>query len=294
MNEAGAEEPKTKNPKQKIMKLICDSGATKAEWCLLNNGKKKFIQTEGISPYFLSAAEIKELVTGEVGSKVKQEVSEVYFYGTGLFDADNVKMMKKVLQQCFPGAKVSADHDMLGAAHALCGNEKGIVCNLGTGTFSCYYNGKKITTSRPGDGYVLGDEGSGAYLGKKVIQHYLYKIFDEELMYRFDEVYSTNRSEIIDKVYRKPFPNRYLASYALFLAENRGHYMVENILEDGINDFFFYHLNKFPEAWKSPIYFTGSVAFGFKDVLKNLCESYGFELGKVLQKPMPGLIAYHR
>lgn len=276
------------------MKLICDSGSTKAEWCLLNNGRKKSFNTTGISPYFLSPGEIKELVCKEVASKIKHKIDELHFYGAGLFDPANAKMMKRNLQQCFPGAKVSANHDMLGAAHALCGLEKGVVCNLGTGTFSCYYNGRKIVTSRPGAGYILGDEGSGAYLGKKVIQHYLYKIFDEELMYRFDEMYNTDRSEIIDKVYRKPFPNRYLASFAIFLSENRGHYMVENILEDGINDFFFYHLSKFPEAWKLPINFTGSVAFGFKDVLKTICESYGFELGKVLQTPMPGLIAYHR
>jgi glucosamine kinase len=140
---------------------------------------------------------------------------------------------------------------------------------------------------------VLGDEGSGAYLGKKVLQHYLYEIFDEDLLYRFNEKYHTDRNEILENVYRKPFPNRYLASFALFLAENRGHYMVENILEDGINDFFFYHLAKYPEIWKIPVNFVGSIAFGFKDVLQQLCKSYQFELGKVIQRPMKGLIDYH-
>jgi len=274
-------------------KLIADSGATKAEWCLINNGKVKTIATQGISPYFLSPAEITAVLQKELVSKIKADVDEVHFYGTGLFDPANAKMIKKILQMLFPASKVFADHDMLAAARALCGHNKGIACNLGTGTFSCYYDGKKIVKSRPGPGFILGDEGSGAYLGKKVVQYYLYEIFDEDLAYRFDQKYNTNRAEIIDNVYRKPFPNRYLASFALFLAENRGHYMIENILEDGINDFFFYHLAKYPEVWKLPVNFVGSVAHGFKDVLNQLCHSYEFELGNVLKKPMKGLIEYH-
>jgi N-acetylglucosamine kinase-like BadF-type ATPase len=204
-----------------------------------------------------------------------------------------VKLVKKVLMQVFAGATVYASHDIMGAARALCGDQKGVVANLGTGTFSCYYDGKKIVKSRPGPGYVLGDEGSGAYLGKKVLQYYLYEIFDEDLQYRFTQKYHTDRNEILENVYRKPFPNRYLASFAMFLAENRGHYMVENILEDGLNDFFFYHLSKYPEVWKLPVNFTGSISFGFRDVLQHLCNSYEFELGKVIQKPMKGLIEYH-
>ena len=275
------------------IKLIADSGATKAEWCLVNKGKKKIIFTQGISPYFLSSGEIKKLLLKELKPKIKVVVEKIYFYGTGLFDTRNVTIIKKVLQQVFPGSKVYADHDMLGAARALCGKKKGIACNLGTGIFSCYYDGKKIGKGRPGTGYVLGDEGSGAYLGKKVIQYYLYEIFDEDLKYRFDKKYHTNRDEILQNVYRKPFPNRYLASFALFLAENRGHYMIENIIEDGLNDFFFYHLAKYPEVWKLPVNFVGSVAYGFKDVLEQLCGNYGFELGKVLKNPMQGLVEYH-
>lgn len=274
-------------------KLIADSGSTKAEWCLINDGKLKTIVTQGISPYFLSPEEIKKLLKKDLRAKIKVRLDEIHFYGTGLFDPANVSMMKKVLKQVFPDSKIYADHDIMGAARALCGTGKGIACNLGTGIFSCYYDGKKILKSRPGLGYALGDEGSGAYLGKKVVQYYLYEIFDEELNYRFNKKYNINRAEILDNVYRKPFPNRYLASFALFLAENRGHYMIENILEDGLNDFFFYHLAKYPEVWKMPVNFVGGVAYGFRDVLKQLCNSYEFELGKVLKKPINGLVTYH-
>jgi glucosamine kinase len=153
---------------------------------------------------------------------------------------------------------------------------------------------KKIVKNRPGLGYVLGDEGSGAYLGKKVIQYYLYNTFDEELKLKFDQKYNTSGVEMLENVYKKPLPNRYLAGFSLFLAENRGHYMIENILEDGLNDFFFYHLRKYKEAWTLPISFVGGIAYGFKDVLQELCKSYEFELGKVLKNPMEGLIEYHR
>ncbi|MGB3005974.1 MAG: N-acetylglucosamine kinase, partial [Chitinophagaceae bacterium] len=145
----------------------------------------------------------------------------------------------------------------------------------------------------PGLGYVLGDEGSGAYLGKRVIQYYLYGTFDDELRGRFDLTYTTNKSEILENVYKKPLPNRYLAGFARFLAENRGHYMIENIIEDCLNDFFFNHLCKYREAWTMPIHFAGSVAFGFKDVLQQLCNSYEFELGSIMKAPMEGLIKYH-
>lgn len=275
------------------VKLIADSGATKTEWCLLGGGRKKTIITQGISTYFLTAKEIADVLTKELKPKIKHPIDEIHFFGTGLFDPANKRTMKGVLREVFPGVKANVDDDITAAARALCGNQKGIACNLGTGTFSCYYDGKKIVKSRPGPGYVLGDEGSGAYLGKKVLQYYLYEIFDEDLKYLFDKKYNTNRAEILQNVYRKPFPNRYLASFALFLAENRGHYMVENILEDGLNDFFFYHLIKYPEIWKLPVNFVGSIALGFRDVLQQLCNNYEFELGKVIKRPMEGLVDFY-
>ena len=140
----------------------------------------------------------------------------------------------------------------------------------------------------------MGDEGSGAYLGKKVIQYYLYDTFDEELRDRFAATYNTTAAEILENVYKKPLPNRYLAGFTKFLADNRDHYMIENIIEDGLNDFFFTHLCKYKEVWNMPVNFAGSVAFGFKDVLQQLCNSYEFELGRIMKNPIEGLVEYHR
>jgi N-acetylglucosamine kinase-like BadF-type ATPase len=276
------------------VKLIADSGATKCEWCLLNNGKKKTFFTIGISPYFLSQEQIIDMLQKDLLPKLKNvQVEEVHFYGTGLGNPNNAVIISKALKKLFKGAVLKVNTDLLAAARALCGNEKGIACILGTGANSCYYNGKKVVKNNASIGFILGDEGSGAYLGKKVVQYFLYETFDEDLHSRFNARFGTNKVEILENVYKQPLPNRYLASFTIFLAENRGHYMVENIIEDGLNDFFFNHLYKYRESWTTPINFIGSVAFGFKDVLQDLCNSYELELGRVLKNPMEGLVKYH-
>jgi N-acetylglucosamine kinase-like BadF-type ATPase len=276
--------------------LIADSGATKCEWYLAETKKKgKTVFTQGISPYFLNTPQIEEILRNELLPGLKKaNVDAIYYYGTGCSNPDNVKLVKKALKNVFKGAETEVTHDLMAAARALCGREKGIAAILGTGCNSCYYNGSKVVKNSPGLGYVLGDEGSGAYLGKKALQYYLYQTYDDELKFKFEAKYKgINAVEILDNIYKKPFPNRYLASFTVFLAENRGHYMIENIIEDGINDFFFTHLCKYGESWKLPIHFTGGVSFIFQDIVKELCHSYEFELGQILSNPMEGLVKYH-
>lgn len=277
------------------IQLIADSGATKCDWCLIANGKTRKISTQGISPYFLTKEQIIELLQKELLPKLKGiVVQEVHFYGTGLSNPHNKTTIQKVLQQLFPKATRAVETDLLAAARALCGRNKGIACILGTGSNSCYFNGKRIVKNSPGIGYILGDEGSGAYLGKKLVQYYLYDTMDASLKAAFEKRFGQTRESILENVYKKPLANRYLASFAVFLAENRGHYMVENILEDGCNEFFFHHLLKYKEIQQLAVHFTGSIAFGFKDVLQELCNHYAIKLGKVLKTPMQGLIQYHQ
>jgi N-acetylglucosamine kinase-like BadF-type ATPase len=277
------------------VKLIADSGATKAEWCLMKGKKRKIFFTTGISPYLMTTEQIIKLLNKELKSAIKKEaIAEIHYYGTGCGNSENVKNIRKALKEVFPSArKINVDTDITGAARAVCGHSKGIACILGTGSNACFYNGKRIAKSSPGLGYVLGDEGSGAYMGRKVIQHFLYNTFEGDLMTRFDNKFKTNRMEILDHVYRQPLPNKYMASFALFLSENRGHYMIENIIEDSFNDFFFNHIYKFKESWKYPVNFVGGVSFAFKDVLKELCKGYGLQLGKIMKNPMEGLVEYH-
>jgi N-acetylglucosamine kinase-like BadF-type ATPase len=276
------------------IQLLADSGSTKAEWCLLANGKKKqHLFTQGISPYFLNKEQIVLLLRKELAPQLKQMPDAVFYYGTGCGAADKMRLVQSALKVVFPDAAITVKHDLFGAARALCGDDKGVVAILGTGSNSGYFNGNRIVKNNPGLGYILGDEGSGTYLGKKVLQHVLYNTFEPELMDRFYEMYPTNAAEILDKVYKQPLPNRYLAGFTTFLAENRGHFMVENIIEDGLNDFFFYHIYKYSESWRLPVHFTGSIAYVFRDVLQDLCNAYELELGTVLKNPMEGLLRYH-
>jgi glucosamine kinase len=275
--------------------LIADSGSTKCEWCFISNGRKQIINTQGASPYFLNEAQIILMMRGELLPALKKKKpAKIYFYGTGCASAVNRGIVRRAIRNIFPDASIEVQHDLTGAARALCGRGKGIVAILGTGSNSGYYNGNKIIHNSPGLGYVLGDEGSGAYLGKKVLQHYLYRTFDKELVKNFNRDYHVNAAAILNDVYKKPLPNRYIASYAMFLKRYRGHYMIENIIEDGLSDFFSIHLSKYPESGRVPVFFTGSVAFGFQDILKELCKVSGWPVGKFLAKPMSGLIAYHK
>jgi glucosamine kinase len=278
------------------VQLIADSGSTKAEWSLLGAGETRRYFTTGISPFFLNAAQIQELIEKELLPQLPPDVqiAEVHYYGTGCLQRKSAEIMQSALKAVWPVASIDVKHDLMGAARALCGKEPGIASILGTGSNSCFFDGTVIKKNNPGLGYVLGDEGSGALLGKKLLQYYLYNTFDEDLKGRFDAQYNTNHEEILENVYRKPSPNRYLAEFAKFLGENRGHFIVENILEDGLNEFFFNHIYKYSESWTHPLHFTGSIAWHFQDILKELCDLYELQMGRILRSPMDGLIAYHQ
>ena len=277
------------------VRIIADSGSTKCEWCIINGNKKKVILTKGINPYFMTIEETVQVLSEELVPALKKNtVDAIHFYGTGLGNINNVLKIKTALKQIFGKAKIEIQTDLVGAARAMCNKEKGVVCILGTGSNSCYYNGKTIVKNHASLGYILGDEGSGAYLGKQVIRYYLYNTFDDDLRSRFDAKYVTTTHDIIENTYTQPFANRYLASFTTFLAENRGHYMIENILEDGFSEFFYHHIYKYRESWTHPIHFVGGVAFAFKDILKEMCGSFELEFGKVSASPMKGLIEYHK
>ncbi|MRG47094.1 N-acetylglucosamine kinase [Chitinophaga sp. SYP-B3965] len=276
------------------VKLVADSGSTKTEWCLMDGKERRTFFTQGLSPYFLTGLQIEELVRAELLSQLGDTIPDlVFFYGTGCGTEHNRNLVHKSLHAVWPHAKVEVNHDLMGAARALCGNKSGIVSILGTGSNSCYYDGKEIVKNNPGLGYILGDEGSGTFLGKKVVQYYLYQTFDDEMRFRFDQKFNVTQADILENVYRQPLPNRYLAAFTPFLAENRGHYMIENILEDGLNEFFFTHIYKYSESWTSPLHFTGSIAWHFRDILEELCQLYELQLGRILKNPMDGLSVYH-
>lgn len=275
--------------------LLADSGSTKTDWRLIRKGKKPVtFKTTGINPLLQTQEEIMAVLSNEMQwDPKKHEAEKIFFYGSGTGGTQRQKQVADVLKKFFNNKNVEVQTDMMAAARALCGDEKGIICILGTGSNSCYYNGKAIKEQQASLGYIAGDEGSGNYMGKRILQYYAYKTFDAELSLYFEQLFGNDLSLILNKLYREPFPNRYLAQFVQLLVENRGHYMVENILEDCLNDFFHHHILKYRQSWKYPIHFTGSVAYFFKDIIEDICNQYELEIGKIEQSPMKGLMTYH-
>jgi glucosamine kinase len=276
--------------------LIADSGSSKTDWCLIGSNKKtRHFQTPGLNPFFRSEADCLKLLAEELKIKPgKEDIAKIVFYGAGVKDKKQSAFIEKILKKHFGVKNAEAHSDMLGAARATCGTEKGISCILGTGSNSCFYNGKKIAVQNPSLGFIIGDEGSGTYLGKKVLQYFFYNTFDEDLKASFRHKYGDDLSEILHKIYKDPLANRYLASFTQFLIEQRGHYMVENIIEDAFIDFYQRHVLKYRESWKYPIHFVGTVAYEFRDIIHSLHEQYGLDTGNILKSPAEGLIKFHK
>ncbi len=276
--------------------LIADSGSTKTDWALIRPGKKtKHLRTSGMNPFFKTEKACFALLEEELDLNPKKNpVDEIVFYGAGIKNKAKASFIEHILKQHFGIKKVSAHSDMLGAARATCGAEKGICTIMGTGSNSCYYNGKKVAVQHPSLGFIVGDEGSGTYLGKRVLQYYFYNTFDEDLAESFRQKYGSDLPAILEQIYGKPGANRYLASFTEFLIEHRGHYMVENILEDAFLDFYQRHVMKYRESWKYPIHAVGAVAYTFKDILLSTHEQLGLSTGSIIQSPMEGLLRFHQ
>jgi N-acetylglucosamine kinase-like BadF-type ATPase len=278
------------------MILIADSGSTKSEWGILSGHDTEFIRTQGISPYFLNTDQIKILLQQELlpGIPDPADISEIYYYGTGCTAPGTISIVFNALTVLFPAATIHITYDLLAPAHALCGGNKGIACILGTGSNSCYYNGEKVEKNIPGLGYILGDEGGGAYLGKMIIAEFLYGNLDEELDRVFEERFGIDKDTLLEKVYSSSLPNRFLALFSLFFSEHRGHPAIEKLLKQGLDDFFTKHIMKYAESKNVPIHFTGSIAWAYRDILLELCKNHGFQLGKIVKEPMKDLVNYHR
>lgn len=276
--------------------LVADSGSTKTDWCLLKKGKKPIhFSTQGINPYLQSKDAIVETLKKELPwNNAKYKADHLSYFGAGASNPEKQLFLHNILKAHFGIKKTEVEGDMLAACRALCGTKSGIVCILGTGSASCYYDGKKIKEQRPSLGYIAGDEGGGNYMGKRILQYYAYGTFDAELKTGFEMRFGNDIRQIINTLYHQPNPNRYLASFVTLLKDTRGHYMVENIIEDCLNDFFHTSILKHRNSWKLPLYFSGSVAYEFRDVLESLCNQYELEIGDVIKSPMDGLIKYYK
>ena len=277
------------------MLLIADSGSTKTDWCLCNQGAiVQNIQTQGINPYHQTEEAIEEVLRKELLPQFEAQSSQprVIFYGSGCANETACNRIKEALFKVLGSEDVTVHSDLLGAARALCGHEEGIACVLGTGSNSCLYNGKEITANTPPLGYILGDEGSSAVLGRRLVGDCLKNQLPEAIRDEFLAEYQLTQEIILEKVYRQPLANRFLASLTPFLSKHREVPEVHKLLVESFTDFFVRNVKQYRRPWL-PIHFVGSIANAFPAELKEAAESLGMELGTILQSPMEGLIKYH-
>lgn len=281
------------------MLLIADSGSTKTDWRLIdNNGQSRQFHTIGFNPFFqdstMIANELKEnLLPAISGILQNKEELHIYFYGAGCSSAEKRDIVKTALQHVFPKAGVYVEHDLLAAARALCGDKEGIAAIMGTGSNSCYYNGKEIVSNVASLGFILGDEGSGAYIGKHFIQDYLNQDLPKKIESTFRETYRLGKEEILDAVYRQSMPSRFLASFSKFINEHRNEQYFIGLVDHNFEQFFTKHICKYDNHREVKLSCVGSVAYHYRDTLLDVAARKGVKIDKIIESPITDLANYH-
>lgn len=282
------------------MILTADSGSTKCHWALVEgkgaSEESKIIETRGINPVTCSSEQVKEIIAEGLLPQIKStEVEGIYFYGAGcIANAPATLELQRTLQEIFPQVTtIVVATDMLGAAHALCGHDKGIVCILGTGSNSAFYDGEQLAKNVPPLGYVLGDEGGGANLGKTFVSNALKGLMPSEIVDLMYEECQTSYAQIIESVYRKPNANRYLASFVPFMARHRDRAEIRRCIDLAFDNFIERNLLQYPDVEKLPINFVGSIAAVFEQELTEALSRHSLTLGKIERSPIGGMVKYH-
>lgn len=276
------------------MILIADSGSTKTDWCIAQAGKEiRRITTAGTNPFFQSPEEISDELSHSLFPEIAgHAISNIYFYGAGIISQEKKDILSGIFGSQL-SAPVEVNSDLMAAARSLCGTSPGIACILGTGSNSCLYNGIEITEQTSPLGFILGDEGSGAYLGKHLIADYLKGLLPKDVADVFSEKYGFTRDIILERVYRGTFPSRFLASLTPFLLENISNEAVFDMVYNGFTEFIKRNIIRYTNVGMYPLHFTGSVAHYFKEILKMAVLHQGLQMGIVSKTPMDGLIRYH-
>lgn len=276
------------------MMLIADSGSTKTDWCvILDNTPIKRIGTKGLNPFFQSEEEIQQELTHSLLPQLPEgTIDSVYFYGAGC-TPEKAPTLRQAIADSLPVVgNIKAYSDMLAAARGLCGREAGITCILGTGSNSCFYDGKEIVNHISPLGFILGDEGSGAVLGKLLVGDILKNQLSPTIKEVFLKQFDLTIPEIIDRVYRQPFPNRFLASLSPFIAQHLEEPGIRQLVLGSFIAFLRRNVMQY-DYTQYPAHFIGSVAHCYKEILQEAAQETGIRIGKILQSPMEGLIQYH-
>ncbi|NOR75513.1 MAG: ATPase [Draconibacterium sp.] len=276
------------------MILIADSGSTKTNWYYSNHEHhSKIISTGGINPFFRSTEDIIKELKADLIPKINNTILEIYFYGAGIINEEKGRVVITALQMLFPSAKVEVQSDLLAAARALFGNKKGIACILGTGTNSCLYDGKNIVEHIPPLGFILGDEGSGATLGRKLTSDYFKGILQENLSQKFQKQFPIKYAEFMENVYKREKPNKFLAQFVPFITENINDKYCSSLVENSFDEFVDRNVKYYTNFNKLEISFIGSVAYFFDKQIKTVLEKNNLILGTIIQEPLNALAHFH-
>lgn len=277
------------------MIIVADSGSTKTDWLVgteLKSAKK--IRTEGLNPYFVNNDQLLKVLQ-ELMFELDDPMSitGIYFYGAGLSNKIETLRFEQAFQQCFPNAEIRVEHDLLGACFAACSCENGMVGILGTGANSCVFSEGEITHNVPSLGYVLGDEGSGADIGKRLLHHCLLDEGKSELSAGLLEDLGMTHDEIIARVYQGGLANRWMAKLTTFAVKHRNDPAVQEILNAAFSDFLDHYICRYPQFKTCPLHMVGSIAIVFEDELRQACESRGVNLGRMVKRPIEPLFEHH-
>lgn len=277
------------------MIFIVESGSTKSDWVLLDDkNNQTFYSTMGFNPYFHSSEFIQEELRKNADIiGVSNEITRIYFYGAGCSSAELNKVVFDGLKKIFPLAEILVDHDLLACAYATYSGSPAISCIIGTGSNSCYFDGIEVSEVIPALGYILGDEGSGSYFGKKLLAAYLYHQLSPELALDLEETYGVTKSNIISRVYQEPNANVYIASFMPFISKHADQAIFQKMVEAGLKHFMEVHVCCYPNFKEVEVNFVGSIAGIFRTALQRAADSLSIRIGKVIKSPVNGLVDYH-
>jgi glucosamine kinase len=277
------------------MYLIADSGSTKTTWALIENGTlKKTITTPGLNPYFHTSESVEAILLADlVPEVVPDDIREIHFYGAGCSTENKNKILRDALAIWFRKSRIFIYHDILGAARALFGRERGIACILGTGCNSCYFDGTEIHSKVPSLGYIFGDEGAGSNIGKGLMEAYLKNRLPADLKEEFNKEYRLSLEDILNALYNQPFPNRFLASFSEFISPRQQHPFLRVLVKNSFQAFFDEQVSQYEDHTCATVSFIGSIAYHFRDILMETAFENGIKVGVILKSPLEGLISYH-
>lgn len=279
------------------MIAIVDGGSTKCDWVILENSGKIFqkIETIGFNPNIINADFIpQEIDKNQHLYFIKNNLEKIYFYGSGCGTPENAALVEMQLQKAFRYAKISVKEDMTAAAYAAYNGKPAIVCILGTGSNSCYFDGEKVRRDLPSLGFLIGDEGSGSALGKQLLRRFFMKKLPKDLHEDFVETYHLTIEEAIKNMYHNPRANAYLAEFNRFVVQRKKHPYFQNMVFDEMKNFFEYQVLPYEEAREAEINFIGSIAFVYEDILRSAAAELNLTVGKIVQKPIESLVEYHK